>query len=125
MPSTSVSLGISPSSAAAAREFARERLEAAGWDAEASERVILLVSELVTNAIVHADSVAELTIDLTDDLVHVTVIDDSPSPPVLTKPFPSDTASGRGMHLVQHLSTSWGVEPHPRGKCVWFLLRRS
>lgn len=123
MPTASVSLGASTSSAAAARHFTRSTLDDAGWDADVAERVELLVSEVVTNAVLHARSGPTMTIDLTSDVVRVSVEDDSPMPPMI-RDAPPDAAGGRGMLLVDLLSTSWGTAPSDGGKLVWFVVER-
>ena len=119
----SLSLGASPSSASIARRFTRRQLDDAGWGDEPADSVVLLVSELVTNAVLHAKSGPELTIDLTSDTARVTVSDENPRLPVLLNPV-RDALSGRGMHLVEQLAASWGIEPHDPGKDVWFLVQR-
>ena len=123
MPTASVSLGASTSSAAAARHFARSTLDDAGWESEAAERVELLVSEVVTNAVLHARSGPVVTIDLTTDVVRITVEDDSPMPPMVRASAP-DSAGGRGMILVDLLSSDWGTSPSDGGKLVWFVVER-
>ena len=110
----------------AARAFARERCAASVLGPEGCELLVLLVSELVTNAVVHARSEARLTI--TDDssadgsALRVEVGDDSPVHPQLLHPGPR-AASGRGVGFVDRLATGWGVQDVPGGgKVVWFTL---
>jgi anti-sigma regulatory factor (Ser/Thr protein kinase) len=87
----------------------------------------LLVSELVTNAVVHAHSRARVVIvtggDRTD--VRIEVHDDAREPPHIGG-FDPDALSGRGLALVDAMSDRWGVEPSgptAPGKRVWFELR--
>jgi anti-sigma regulatory factor (Ser/Thr protein kinase) len=82
----------------------------------------LLVSELVTNAVLHARSDARVTIELLDDRVRVTVADASPIVPRLRDYGPA-AVTGRGMLLVDRLSDQWGVDVDDgAGKRVWFEL---
>jgi anti-sigma regulatory factor (Ser/Thr protein kinase) len=124
VPKASVSLGASTGSAAAARHFARTTLDDAGWDGEATDRVELLVSEVVTNAVLHAHSGPRMTIDLTSDVVRITVEDDSPMLPMIADVSP-EAVRGRGMLLVDLLASAWGTEAVDQGKCVWFVVKRS
>jgi anti-sigma regulatory factor (Ser/Thr protein kinase) len=123
VPSASVSLGASTASAAAARRFARATLDEAGSDLETTEQVELLVSELVTNAVLHTGSGPRVTIELLRDAVKITVEDDSPALPTVNRES-SDAVGGRGMLLVDRLAVTWGVERADGGKCVWFVVPR-
>lgn len=110
-------------SAGSARRFVETTLEE--WDcADSLEIVKLLVSELVTNAVLHAGSDAEVVVQLTPTVLHVEVIDDSPVMPVLREPGSSDT-SGRGLALVDNFASAWGTRPLIHGKSVWFEVPRS
>ena len=91
---------------------------------DALDRLVLLVSELVTNAVRHACTPAELRIWINDQLVLVKVCDGSPAAPQVRLQAP-DATSGRGMFLVQRLATRWGIEAKDPGKCVWFELPTS
>jgi anti-sigma regulatory factor (Ser/Thr protein kinase) len=81
----------------------------------------LLVSELATNSVVHAESVFEIRILRIPGGVRVEVRDaDINLPtPLLVK---EGRSSGRGMRLIEELSSNWGAEVEPDGKCVWFEL---
>jgi anti-sigma regulatory factor (Ser/Thr protein kinase) len=105
-----------------ARRFVLETL--AGWGDEASmDCASLLVSELVTNAIVHARSAVELELsrDADADVLRVAVRDASVRPPRMGG-FDLEALSGRGLALVEALSDRWGVEADASGKLVWFEL---
>ncbi|PPK93102.1 anti-sigma regulatory factor (Ser/Thr protein kinase) [Kineococcus xinjiangensis] len=82
------------------------------------ELASLLVSELVGNAVLHATPPATLTCTVRQSALRLEVTDSSPRPPQLATAGPSDTG-GRGMLLVQTLSSRWGVESTPHGKLVW------
>ena len=104
--------------AARARQFVAQTLRAWGLE-EAVEDAELLVSELVTNAILHARSPATVTIDRDGTRLRVAVCDSSPSPPRL-RDYGPDAVTGRGLLLVDRIARRWGVEMNGEGKCVWF-----
>ncbi|MEV5598554.1 ATP-binding protein [Streptomyces sp. NPDC052496] len=86
-------------------------------DADIAE---LLISELVTNALVHTNGGAVVTATVTDRL-RVEVRDFVGRRPRLRPPT-TDGTSGRGLMLVHSLADAWGVTAHGVGKCVWFEL---
>lgn len=106
-------------SAGAARRMVRDALE--GWcDDDLVDDVALCVSELVTNAVVHARSAPRVLVQIRSGAIHVEISDDSEAPPVPRGAGPADT-SGRGMSILGSLSDRWGS--HGRGgggKTVWF-----
>jgi len=87
------------------------------------EEAALLVSELVTNAVLHARSAVDLVIGRQGGhaVLRVEVHDTSAAPPRLGT-FGEDTPSGRGLALVDALSSRWGVETLGSGKRIWFEL---
>jgi two-component sensor histidine kinase len=95
-------------------------LDAARYSGDV-DTVLLLVSEIVTNAVRHAATPFELTITVDGEQVTVAVIDhDRAHPPTVRNPQPHDT-SGRGLRIVDQLATSWGTEPVEQdAKRVWF-----
>ncbi|WP_217249524.1 ATP-binding protein [Streptomyces sp. AC602_WCS936] len=104
----------------AARDWARTHLEALGWTDSVSrtvDDVLLTVSELVTNAHIHAHSNARLVMVWDGRCLHITVHDDSVAPPRPREPS-SDRLGGRGMFLVDALADAWEVRPCPHGKSV-------
>ena len=111
-----------PQSVSAARRFVAGTLSE--WDlTELADTITLLLSELVTNAIVHAHAAPDVAVRLLPDRVHVEVGD---SRPVVVHPQePSETAtSGRGLALVEALADRWGSVTLPEGKIVWFDVAR-
>lgn len=89
-----------------------------------SDDVALIVSEMVTNAVRHADPPVRLEVEVTDTEVVVAVCDGTPSLPV-RRAADDDAEGGRGMLLVDLLTADHGVRPQPPGKTVWArLLRR-
>jgi anti-sigma regulatory factor (Ser/Thr protein kinase) len=103
-----------------ARHFTSEVLHQLGAD-DTSERAELLVSELATNAVLHAGSPMRLTVWRYDHRVRVEVRDDDPHRPRHVEPDPL-TPGGRGMLLVDALSLAWGINSNEKGKTVWFEL---
>lgn len=87
------------------------------------ETALLLVSEVVTNAVVHGDGRPVLDIDVGRGVLRVTVTDDGPEMPRVLHDNPLLAPGGRGLQLVDTLSTRWGTERRvPTGKSVWFEL---
>ena len=110
-----------PTSVGAARRFVRDVLMSRQVPDGVVDTVELLTSEVVTNAIVHADSGPVLVVRILRGRVRVEVQDTSPSVPVRRFVGPM-APSGRGMAIVDELSRDWGVEHVPQGKRVWFEL---
>jgi two-component sensor histidine kinase len=81
----------------------------------------LLASELVTNAVTHGRGQVQVLMEYDAGGLAVTVTDDEPAPPVMAEASRSATG-GRGMRLVDVLSSDWGVTPGRPGKGVWFRL---
>jgi anti-sigma regulatory factor (Ser/Thr protein kinase) len=82
--------------------------------------MVLVTSELVTNAILHARTDVGLVLRLNGPSIVLEVTDSSPVPvPPPHIPNPDDT-SGRGLYLVDVLADEWGVRSeHGGGKTVW------
>jgi sigma-B regulation protein RsbU (phosphoserine phosphatase) len=119
-----VSLEMPPdgTSPGVARRHVRAALHDAGLDGLVDD-ALLLVTELVTNAVVHAGTAVHLTITTHGAGLHVEVSDQSPgATPVLRGEADSGRESGRGLFLLDALAESWGTT-HTRGaKSVWFRL---
>lgn len=113
----SVELPPEPSSATQARHLARQRLEVV-CSPEVLDTVALLVTELVTNAILHARTPLLLVIEPNADHIRVCVEDSSPQSPEIRN-YDADAVTGRGLALVEQLASAWGVEQTPTGKAVW------
>lgn len=79
----------------------------------------LLVSELVTNAVLHARSATQVTIERSGSTVRVSVHDASTARPRLRDSGP-EAVTGRGLLLVDRIANRWGVDPEDAGKWVWF-----
>jgi anti-sigma regulatory factor (Ser/Thr protein kinase)/predicted nucleic acid-binding protein len=100
-----------------ARVFVQHVLD--GLDEEQAETVLLLTSEVVTNAFLHARTQVDLSVEASDGVVRVGVRDASSALPRV-KNYRSSSTTGRGLHLLESLASSWGVEPSESGKTVWF-----
>ena len=79
----------------------------------------LLVSEIVTNAVLHARTKLTLTLERDDSTVRVKIQDANPLLPVLRSHGP-DAGTGRGLHVLDRLATRWGTSEVHGGKIVWF-----
>lgn len=104
---------------AAARRFITDVLGAAG--ADVVDAACLLVSELVSNSVLHARTAGLVRASVDGGVLHVEVHDGSATPPI-RKHYTQDAATGRGVMLVQTLADTWGFELTDAGKYVWFTL---
>ncbi|WP_037677159.1 ATP-binding protein [Streptomyces griseus] len=111
-----------------ARDFARQALYAWGWlpaatadQRAAAEDVLLVVSELVTNACLHAEGPDELQIGCDNKVIRVEVSDRGTGQPAPRTPHRAGRPGGHGMFIVQRLCLDWGVVriPGVAGKKVW------
>ena len=117
-----LTLTATPKAPGAAREAVRSWLTDR-YDQETADTATLLVSELVTNAVVHgAGPGPSLTVDLVaDGVLHVAVRDSSCHLPQRHPEVPDlEQAGGRGLFLIESFATAWGWEPLRSGKRVWF-----
>ena len=127
MPSASMTLGCVFSEVARSRSWLTERL--GGWArlpeefTELTADALVVVSELVTNAIAAGSETVELTLELAADRLLVQVHDEAPGLPVMGVPAP-DALGGRGLSIVDALSSEWGVQPADPGKTTWAALAR-
>jgi CheY-like chemotaxis protein/anti-sigma regulatory factor (Ser/Thr protein kinase) len=106
-------------SAGEARRLVRRALD--GWCGDDRlDDIALCVSELVTNALVHAGSGPQVLVHVRPAVIHVEVSDDSGAPPVVRGAGPEET-SGRGMSILGTLADRWGARRRSGGgKTVWF-----
>ncbi|MFE4534131.1 ATP-binding protein [Streptomyces scopuliridis] len=85
-----------------------------------TENVVLVVSELVTNAVEHGKGDGRLRVRHRDEEVRIEVTDSSPTPARM-RPAGHDDESGRGLFLVAELAWTWGVSND--GTTTWAILR--
>ena len=119
---TAANLSADQAAPRAARDLVRGMAEQAGCAPERVEQAVLLVSELVTNAVLHgATDVVRVALDVDARTVSVAVHDRSPGAPQVLDVDPS-RLHGRGLHLVDGLAEAWGVERRDGDgeKAVWF-----
>ncbi len=115
-----------PTAVAAARRFVREVLNS--WQLPCRDDLVsdavLLTSELVTNAVVHAGTGVQVVCRLHGDGVEVSVLDRHPARMIPDDPQTgsADRPGGRGLLLPGALASSWGVTYAPAAKVVWFRL---
>ncbi|KES07423.1 regulatory protein [Streptomyces toyocaensis] len=120
-----------PAEVGRARRWARSRLAGAGIgvDEPLAETLILLVSELVTNAVVHTGRPAVLRLSLPgagaaeDAIVRLEVADRSDRAPV-PRCVDGESTGGRGLALVDGLADRWGWSAEAAGKRIWCELDR-
>jgi anti-sigma regulatory factor (Ser/Thr protein kinase) len=100
-----------------ARQIARKAC--LDWDIpDAADDVALVVSELVTNAVVHAKTPLILAIEHEGPTLAVAVGDGQPATPWMADQTP-EQSGGRGLVIVSHLARNWGVVRTVLGKTVW------
>ncbi|MEE1938373.1 ATP-binding protein [Streptomyces sp. TRM 70361] len=124
-------VGTDPREVGRARGWARSRLARSGLAADEPlvETLVLLVSELVTNAVVHTGRPARLRMLLSGRLaagrgtVRIEVADTCACPPLRRRAGDDDTG-GRGLELVGALADRWGWRPEDTGKRIWCELDR-
>ncbi|NJP49987.1 ATP-binding protein [Streptomyces sp. SBST2-5] len=111
-----------------ARDFTRQALHAWGWlpaatadQRAAAEDVLLVVSELVTNACLHAEGPDRLTLTCDNKVIRLEVTDRGTGQPAPRTPHRAGRPGGHGMFIVQRLCLDWGVvrTPGVAGKTVW------
>ncbi|RFU86386.1 ATP-binding protein [Streptomyces triticagri] len=115
-----------PAEVGRARRWARSRLVGSGIGADEplAETLVLIISELVTNAVVHTGSPAVLRIQLPGcsgacpGTVRVEVADASARPPQ-PRHADGEETNGRGLELVEGLADRWGWQQESGGKRIW------
>lgn len=105
-------------SAETARRFVHDRCQDWGCP-EMEDAATLIVSELVTNAIVHAATPAELRAQWSNGVLRIEVLDNAEGRPPHPRMAQEYDENGRGLFLVDAFSTAWGVESTDHGKLVW------
>jgi anti-sigma regulatory factor (Ser/Thr protein kinase) len=118
------SVAADPRAVAAARAFVLSTLAAWGVDEKSVDEAILCLSELVTNAIMHTDVGCDLRLVLDRGVLTTTVRDGGSTVVVDPSRVTVDPLAvhGRGLQIVDALSTRWGSELDAVGMSVWFVL---
>ncbi len=119
-PGYSETLPALEESAGIARKLVRTAL--AAWHLEElADTSILVVSELVANAVKHTDSrVIRIVVSRPGErFVRIGVVDTARGLPEPAEPGDGLLTNGRGLLLVDALAERWGADPHPWGKQVW------
>lgn len=117
MVTKAITLRAGPQSAATARLFLRRTAVEWGVD-EVAEVLLLVATELVSNALTHGRSEVHLRVDRQPRLLRVEVEDGDSRLPVLHAVGP-DALGGRGLTVVDALAARWGSKCVPAGKVVW------
>ncbi|MFJ9775720.1 ATP-binding protein [Kitasatospora sp. NPDC101157] len=115
-------LGV-PGQVTRGREFARRALD--DWHARDGDDILLVVSELLANAVLHAGGAHELLLHATPTRLRIEVRDGSPDSPRARAPHRPGLPGGHGLHIVEKLADRWGTEAHSDGKSVWLELDTS
>ncbi|ANW19889.1 ATP-binding protein [Streptomyces clavuligerus] len=127
-PARRLALGSASGIVPLARDFTRQALYDWGWlpaatadRRAAAEDVLLVVSELVTNACLHAEGPEELTVACDGKVLRLEVTDRGTGHPAPRTPHRAGRPGGHGMFIVQRLCLDWGVlrTPGAPGKTVW------
>jgi anti-sigma regulatory factor (Ser/Thr protein kinase) len=113
-----------PIAVADVRRRARELLDEMDLDDDVAGDALLIVSELVTNAIRYGRAPVQFAMRATEREVVVEVADAEHTKPQL-RAFDPAGANGRGLHMVESLGARWGVRPTGLGKSVWCTVPRT
>lgn len=108
-----------PASVARARRLVAAALAAADHGEDVVDVATLLVSEVVTNSVLHAGTEIGLRCERRGGGVRIEVSDGSSMVPGV-RHYDPEATTGRGLGLVSTLATSWGVRLHDHGKTLWF-----
>ncbi|MDQ1629027.1 MAG: hypothetical protein QOI54_2771 [Actinomycetota bacterium] len=121
MPAAEATFSADTRSVSEARRFVNETLDS--WAADPfAWSAVTLVSELTTNAVLHAGTGFTVALRLTDERLRLAVSDQSLSLPI-QRDYGVNATTGRGLSLVKNLAAEDGVELTAAGKTVWCELR--
>ncbi|MBV9804528.1 MAG: MEDS domain-containing protein [Solirubrobacterales bacterium] len=108
-----------PDAPFAARRFVTGVLARRPYGSRVSDDdVQLVVSELATNAVIHAGTPFCVSVRYDGSVFRISVHDWSTLEPIVRRPAPG-APSGRGLRLVSSVTRDWGIDPDPDGKTVW------
>ena len=120
LASAAIELAATASSVPDARQFAAATLGSWAWqDADSRDTILLLTSEVVTNAVRHGHGPIRLRLRRMRQHLTVEVTDRNTAHPQSRSIMP-DAESGRGLMIVTTLAEAWGIRPTNDGKTVWF-----
>jgi anti-sigma regulatory factor (Ser/Thr protein kinase) len=127
LPSASVlslALPQAPEAVGTARHAVRDVLTGRGWPDELVTSVVLVVCELVTNAVVHGLAPVGLRLQVVSGFAAGRVTDRSSALPVPAE-VGVESEDGRGLAIVAAMADRWGTHllPEGEGKAVWFEFR--
>ncbi len=111
----SVELPCTPATARTARQLIADRLA----DHPRYGDLLLCVSEVITNAVIHARSAPTMNVTIGVDRIRFEVGDDDPALPV-RRAHDLQAPTGRGLRILEALTLDWGVIGAVHGKVVWF-----
>src|SRR5215204_3388161 len=117
-PHLDIAVAPKPESVAQAREAAHEFLRHAGRE-DLTADATLVVSELVTNAVLHAPGPIRLKLRWRARMLHIEVHDTSPELPSANETRSALDRDGRGLIIVKALTWEWGSQLTPQGKVTW------
>lgn len=115
-------LPADPTAPGVARAFLRCATEEWGVDDDLAQDAAMVITELVANAVDHARTESTLSIGVAHEGLCVSVRDTRPGPVLRPAPIDPTAARGRGLQMVDALTTAWGVTLHAGGKTVWAVL---
>jgi anti-sigma regulatory factor (Ser/Thr protein kinase) len=115
-------LPADPTAPGMARAFLRSAAQEWGVDDDLAQDAAMVLTELVANAVDHARSESTLSLRVAHEGLCVAVRDAHPGPVPRPAPIDPTAARGRGLQMVDALTTAWGVTSHDGGKTVWAVL---
>ncbi len=119
-PAATLTLDPDPRGVREARQHVRGVLRGAGLE-DLVDRATLAVSELVTNAFVHAGTAVQVRVYADGDCVRVEVEDRARQLPSM-RSYADASGTGRGLHILEESVHRWGTAQLSGGKVVWFEL---
>lgn len=111
-----------PKPVARARAYTAQAVAEWSWPtgtAGAEDDIVLLVAELVANAMLHAGGPVDLVLDASEARLRIEVSDGSTDLPEPRRPHRPGLPGGHGLVIVEKAATRWGAVPHDDGKTVW------
>jgi anti-sigma regulatory factor (Ser/Thr protein kinase) len=114
-----------PADVGAARRRLHDLLDEQAVDPETVDSAVLCLSEVLTNAVMHTSAPAHVRVSVDNDVLVVSVRDAGSHlghRPDLLEPAETLPVSGRGLQIVEALSTRWGADTDEAGTTVWFVL---